>query len=436
MNNHRTLFLAVLFLATVVGLPPNAMGDSGNARLFWTDKDAGKIEASDLDGGNRVTLLSNRSDPRGIAVDTANNTIYWASHTPDGSIFSANCDGTNVQVFLSAVPDPTDIALDLENRVIYWAEENLHQICRANLDPPSIAEIVIEGLNRPYYLAIDPANGFLYWSDFNSTIIHRSTIEGTNRTNFIAGQSRVRDLELADGTLYWCDRNSSQIRSRALEGVGSGTILFSGAADSLGRPHGLCLDPGSGKMFWTDTTTDEINTAALDGSGSVSTLVNSGLTGAWGIALSRPVVASPYASWATNHFSAEELGNPAHEATIWGEMADPDSDGRLNLLEFAQGTDPRDSSLDPAAFQLSLIEESAEELIAVVFRLRKDDPTLFFALESSPSLGEGGWQNDQFTERPPRTDDPANAGYEFIIVHSPVINAGSPKLFARLQVSR
>ena len=139
---------------------------------------------------------------------------------------------------------------------------------------------------------------------------------------------------------------------------------------------------------------------------------------------------------AANHFSAEELGNPAHEATLWGEGADPDSDGRLNLLEFAQGTDPRATSLDPAASHLPPIQEHGEEWLQVVFRLRKDDPTLFFALESSPSLGEGGWQNDQFTERPPRTDDPANAGYEFITVHSPVINAGSPKLFARLHVSR
>ena len=97
--------------------------DPGEARIFWTDKDDGQIECSDLVGGNRVALLSNRSDPRGIAVDTANNTIYWAEHnSPTGTIYTANCDGTNVQTFLSGLLDPADITLDLQNRLIYWAE--------------------------------------------------------------------------------------------------------------------------------------------------------------------------------------------------------------------------------------------------------------------------------------------------------------------------
>ena len=48
---------------------------------------------------------------------------------------------------------------------------------------------------------------------------------------------------------------------------------------------------------------------------------------------------SPYANWRETHFSGASA-NPAKEATIWGNNADPDGDGIPNLLEYALGLDP------------------------------------------------------------------------------------------------
>ncbi|MBC8011801.1 MAG: Ig-like domain repeat protein, partial [Burkholderiales bacterium] len=44
--------------------------------------------------------------------------------------------------------------------------------------------------------------------------------------------------------------------------------------------------------------------------------------------------------WRATHFTVEQLGNPALEATVWGHLADPDSDGVSNLLEYALDGDP------------------------------------------------------------------------------------------------
>lgn len=431
----RHAFPVFVVVASHLAAPLHA--DPGGARLYWTDKDDGQLEACDLDGGNRVTLLSGLADPRGIAVDAASNKIYWGSHEPwpDGGIYMADCDGSNVEFFLDFLPEVADIALDAENGMLYWVEENENRICCTPLDSPNSLDIVIDGLNSPYYLAIDPAGGFLYWSDFDSGVIHRATLDGENPVDLITGQSRVRDIELADGFIYWCDRNSSQIRRREIDGAGSGTILFSGLADSLDRPHGLVLDPDTGTMYWTDTDTLEVNRAAMDGSGSVTTLVSTGLNGAWGIDLTKPIV-SPYEMWLTAHFTPAELANPANEALLWGESADPDQDGALNLIEFAQGTSPRSPHHDPDALQVSSVEESGERLLQLVFRFRSDDPTLVLAVESSPALGLAGWQTGQFTEVPPRFPDPAHPGYEFVTMRSGPISEMMPQFFARLRVSR
>lgn len=51
--------------------------------------------------------------------------------------------------------------------------------------------------------------------------------------------------------------------------------------------------------------------------------------------------ARPMAIWRAQHFSAAELGDPALEDSLWGELADADGDRRTNLIEYALGTDPR-----------------------------------------------------------------------------------------------
>ncbi len=49
----------------------------------------------------------------------------------------------------------------------------------------------------------------------------------------------------------------------------------------------------------------------------------------------------PVESWRHGFFTVAELSNPALEETLWGDNADPDQDGALNLLEYAFGSDPR-----------------------------------------------------------------------------------------------
>ncbi|WP_035610772.1 Ig-like domain-containing protein [Haloferula sp. BvORR071] len=52
-------------------------------------------------------------------------------------------------------------------------------------------------------------------------------------------------------------------------------------------------------------------------------------------------LASAYTAWAAGKFTAQELGNAALAATVWGMDADPDKDGNSNVVEMLFATNPK-----------------------------------------------------------------------------------------------
>ena len=50
------------------------------------------------------------------------------------------------------------------------------------------------------------------------------------------------------------------------------------------------------------------------------------------------------ATWRVSNFAAGDLADPAKEASLWGNEADPDGDGLANVIEMAFGTSPLNSA--------------------------------------------------------------------------------------------
>ena len=63
-----------------------------------------------------------------------------------------------------------------------------------------------------------------------------------------------------------------------------------------------------------------------------------------------PSLAQAYGDWTEEEFAAGVIGNPALEATVWGQDADPDHDGHSNLLEMLFEMNPNQSDAIPLVF--------------------------------------------------------------------------------------
>ncbi|MES2477061.1 MAG: GDSL-type esterase/lipase family protein [Verrucomicrobiota bacterium] len=94
--------------------------------------------------------------------------------------------------------------------------------------------------------------------------------------------------------------------------------------------------------------------------------------------------ATAYQNWRSGHFTTEELANPALEATLWGPTADADGDSRLNLLEYANGTDPRVHEANP----LSAAMESEGDFLTLTYQKNLAATDVLFQVEKSDDLVE------------------------------------------------
>jgi hypothetical protein len=97
------------------------------------------------------------------------------------------------------------------------------------------------------------------------------------------------------------------------------------------------------------------------------------------------------ADWRPLYFSAADLADPAKEATLWGNNADPDKDGVSNLAEFAQGSSPLDpkSRLAPT-FAIWTDPGTSQQYLRMTCRIREGTTGIAFTAEACGDLA--GWE--------------------------------------------
>ena len=130
---------------------------------------------------------------------------------------------------------------------------------------------------------------------------------------------------------------------------------------------------------------------------------------------------SAYSTWQTNRFTASEM----LAGEITGERADPDGDGIVNLLEYAQGLDPRSPDATPWVWA-----GIRNGFMMVNYRQNKQASDIVYTMESSTNLAQAVWTANAVSEVS-RFD--SNTWWSVTVRHdAPVTNA--PSRLMRLKV--
>lgn len=202
-----------------LGVAPDGIAvDRTNRHIFWTSMGTshdgedffandGSIERTDLDGGNRTTIIAKGGTctPKQIQCDAAEGYIYWCDR--EGMrVMRARLDGTDPTILVqtgSTGEDRQDrrrhcvgVAIDHVNRALYWTQKgrpngNEGRILRAELDLPHDVDpgnrpdvdVLFDDLPEPIDLEWDAETRHLYWTDRGDppagNTLNRSAIAGS-----------------------------------------------------------------------------------------------------------------------------------------------------------------------------------------------------------------------------------------------------------------
>jgi len=158
----------------------------------------------------------------------------------------------------------------------------------------------------------------------------------------------------------------------SLNGAGTVQISASLAAinATLANPNGVVYT-GNFNFVGADALSIFVSDNAASGarSNTLSTALN--------------VIGNSLDAWRSQYFSYADLSDPTKEATVWGDLADPDQDGMNNLLEFAIGLDPLTPEVGQQAIISSIIDVGGTKYFALSYTRRKSEPLLQYIPEVS-----------------------------------------------------
>jgi len=242
--------------------------------VYWVDKIDGTLHRAV--GSNIEPLVPGVQNATSLAVDVANNTLYWTQQTgpATGKIQRATLDGRGVQLLKNLTSVPHGIALDTTAGKIYvtnaWGK-----VQRLNVDGSDFQPNLITGLASPQSLVVDGVGNKLYWTEQTSPVtgkIQRAHLDGSNveLVKSLTSLPRGLALDTAHAKLYLTNA-WGKVQRLNVDGSDFQPNLITG----LASPEGIAVDGVGNKLYWAET--GGIRCADLDG-GNIQNIVSEGAT--------------------------------------------------------------------------------------------------------------------------------------------------------------
>ena len=272
----------------------------------------GGIQRAGIDDGVVEDLLTSGLGISSVVVGrhSAEPAVYWSEfdqNSGSGWIRRANLDGSDRVDIVTTTAQVGGIALDLENEKLYWTEgiffltgrewlSFVAKVRRANLDGSGAEDIIVQIQDTVliFGIALDLTNEKLYWTEFGSggsgSRIRRANLDGSETEVIVESSASVAwgvALDVGNGKLYWTENEagtSGKLRRANLDGSGEEDIVEKAAAQF----GGIALDLADKRLYWAEFGGGyaSIKRANLDGSGEEN-FVTRASWAIWGIALDR-----------------------------------------------------------------------------------------------------------------------------------------------------
>jgi hypothetical protein len=265
--------------------------------LFVLDLSGGRVFSMNPDGSDSKTLVTGCRMPDGIVLDLEKGHFYWTDmgvpNRDDGKIERADLDGGNRRTIVpeGATFTPKQLHLDKKSRKLYWSDREGMRVMRSNLDGSHIETLVdsSQGDTRPgadarkwcVGITVDADRGHIYWTQkgpdngeqgriFRANLDIPAGQNAANRRDITVLFDRLPEpidleLDLKNRHLYWTDRGDpprgNTVNRTSIDGKLTQEIVLSNLMEGIG----IALDVTGDRMFVTDLA-GSVYSAKLNGS--------------------------------------------------------------------------------------------------------------------------------------------------------------------------
>lgn len=188
--------------------PKQLQLDQENQRLYWCDREGGRVMCCQTDGRELTTLVESSTSPDyprdkteqcvGIVLDKKNGHVYWTQKGPQkagkGRLFRAGitlpageqpANRSDIELLADHLPEPIDLEIDHTHGYLYWtdrgAEPDGNSLNRARITADGIkgAEVLVRGFHEAIGLALDTEKALAYVADLSGKVfeINLETME-------------------------------------------------------------------------------------------------------------------------------------------------------------------------------------------------------------------------------------------------------------------
>lgn len=302
----------VVLINNNLGWPNGLTVDKASSQLLWADAHTERIEAADLNGASRHTLVSPVQHPYGLTL--LDSYIYWTDWQTRSIHRADKGTGSNVILVRSNLPGlmdiqavdraqplgfnkcgsrnggcshlclprpsgfscacPTGIQLKGDGKTCdpspetYLLFSSRGSIRRISLDTSDHTDVhvPVPELNNVISLDYDSVDGKVYYTDVFLDVIRRADLNGSNMETVIGHGLKTTDglaVDWVARNLYWTDTGRNTIEASRLDGSCRKVLVN----NSLDEPRAIAVFPRKGYLFWTDWGhIAKIERANLDGS--------------------------------------------------------------------------------------------------------------------------------------------------------------------------
>ena len=183
--------------------------DKAEERLYWCDREGGKISSCKTDGSNltihmqkkrKNDLVDISEQCVGIGIDKKRGFIYWTQKGPSkgyqGRIFRMPLKPivqqdpekrTDIELMLEKLPEPIDLLIDYDMGKIYWTdrggEPDGNSLNMADITDSALINytVICKGFNEAIGLTFDKHTKTAYVSDLSGGVYEVNTINGIQK---------------------------------------------------------------------------------------------------------------------------------------------------------------------------------------------------------------------------------------------------------------